>query len=99
MDKKTFGIGVLAITALILLIANLLPQQAAMGGFAISDSRAEYQLIIAHGNAGSDDVYIINRDGKMILFQWDNKNRVLVPSAAKDITTFFGGVAGGGGGK
>jgi hypothetical protein len=78
MDKKTFGIGVLSITAALLLIACLLPATPATAAFAVKDR--DYQLITARSVTGGDVLYVVdNRTGMMAVFTFDNKARVMRP--------------------
>jgi len=87
MDKKTFGIGLLSITALLLLIACLIPAQPAQGAFAVKDR--DYQLIIAQGQ-GSDSIYVVdNRTGLMAVFTYDNRGRVLRPRQVRPVADAF----------
>jgi hypothetical protein len=77
MDKKTYGIGVMSITALLLFVACLLPTpQRADGAFAVKDR--DYQIITAKSSVGGDTVYVVdNRTGMMAVFGYDIKGRVL----------------------
>jgi hypothetical protein len=87
MDKKTFGIGILSITALLLLIACLMPATPAQAAFAVKDR--DYQLIIAQGQ-GSDSIYVVdNRTGLMAVFTYDNRGRVLRPRQVRPVADAF----------
>lgn len=87
MDKKTFGIGVLSITGLLLLIACLMPVKTADAAFAVKDR--DYQLIIAQGQ-GSDSIYVVdNRTGLMAVFTYDNRGRVLRPRQVRPVADAF----------
>lgn len=77
MDKKIYGIGILIVTAVILLIANCLPQPAAHAAESVKDTLSEYQMVTARNIDGGDSLYIINRDGKMAIFQYDPTARAL----------------------
>jgi hypothetical protein len=56
MNKKTFTIGVLSITAAVLLAANLITPHKAMADFAVKDR--VYTAVTAHIAAGGDALYI-----------------------------------------
>ena len=87
MDKKTFGIGVLSITGLLLLVACLLPAKPADAAFAVKDR--DYQLIVAQGQ-GSDNIYVVdNRTGLMAVFVYDNRGRVLRPRQVRPVVDAF----------
>jgi hypothetical protein len=87
MDKKTFGIGVLSITGLLLLIACLMPAKTADAAFAVKDR--DYQIIVAQGQ-GSDAIYVVdNRTGLMAVFAYDNRGRVLRPKQVRPVADAF----------
>lgn len=73
MDKKTFIIGVLAIVAGLLLVANLQPriEPAAQAGFAIKDR--SYQLVAVRATKGGESLYVVdNATGQVAVFIWEN---------------------------
>ena len=87
MDKKTFGIGVLSITGMLLLIACLMPAKPADAAFAVKDR--DYQIIVAQGQ-GSDALYVVdNRTGLMAVFTYDNRGRVLRPRQVRAVADAF----------
>jgi len=87
MDKKTYSIGVLSITAVLLLIACLMPAKSADAAFAVKDR--DYQIIIAQGQ-GSDSIYVVdNRTGLMAVFVYDNRGRVLRPKQVRAVADAF----------
>ncbi len=79
MDKKTFGIGILSLMAVVLIVANYLPlpQPTARADNAVKDTLSEYQMVTAGNTDGGESLYIINRDGQMAIFQYDNNARAL----------------------
>lgn len=88
MDKKTFGIGVLSITAALLLVACLLPARPAEGAFAVKDR--DYQLITSLGQGGGDTLYVVdNRTGLMAVFAYDTRSRVMRPRQVRPIADAF----------
>jgi hypothetical protein len=67
MNKKTFTIGVLSITATILLAANFITPHRAMADFAVKER--VYTAVTAHVAAGGDALYITdNFTGNMGIF-------------------------------
>jgi len=87
MDKKTYSIGVLSITAVLLLIACLMPAKPADAAFAVKDR--DYQIIVAQGQ-GSDSIYVVdNRTGLMAVFANDNRGRVLRPKQVRAVADAF----------
>ncbi len=88
MDKKTFGIGVLSITALLLVIACMLPSRTAEGAFAVKDR--DYQLLTVNNLNGGDTLYVVdNRTGLMAVFSYDNNGRVLRPKQVRPVSLAF----------
>lgn len=73
MDKKTYTIGILAVVAALLLVANLMPKSepTAHGAFSIKDRN--YQLVTARATKGGELLYVIdNLSGKVAVFVWEN---------------------------
>jgi hypothetical protein len=88
MDRKNIGIGVLAITALVLLVACLWQRPAQAADFAVKDR--DFQMVTAPGQDGSDSLYIIdNRTGRLVVFGWDVRAHSLVPLAVRDAMDAF----------
>ena len=79
MDRKSFTIGVMTITATILLVANLVPlPRPAIASETIKDR--DYSVVTARIPTGGDGLYILdNRAGKIAIFQWDNAQRRIRP--------------------
>ena len=72
MNKKTFTIGVLSITAAILLAANIIAPHKASADFAVKER--VYSAVTGHIQQGGDALYITNNfTGNMGVF-------VMVPS-------------------
>jgi hypothetical protein len=70
MNKQILAIGILCVTAVVLLVTAVKP---APGQFAIRDQN--FQLITVPGQQGSSTVYVIdNRVGKMAIFSPDPRN-------------------------
>jgi hypothetical protein len=93
MDKKTFSIGILSLMAVILVVANYLPlpQPSASANSAVKDTLSEYQMVTAHNTDGGESLYVINRDGQMAIFQYDNNTRALRLVATRGIPELMGG--------
>jgi hypothetical protein len=88
MDKKTFGIGILSITAVLLLVACLMPAKPAEGAFAVKDR--DYQLVTSPNQAGGDTVYVVdNRTGLMAVFVYDIRGRVMRPKQVRAVADAF----------
>lgn len=88
MDKKTFGIGILSITGVLLLIACLLPTKPADAAFSVKDR--DYQVITVQSVGGGDTVYVVdNRTGLMAVLAFDNRARVLRPKQVRAVQDAF----------
>jgi hypothetical protein len=89
MDTKTFSIGILSITAVILFVANLIvPQQQAAAQITVKDSG--YSVATSRVQTGGDGLYIVdNGTGLMAVFTWDPASRTVRPRAVKDIGEAF----------
>ncbi|MCS7032362.1 MAG: hypothetical protein NZ561_00020 [Phycisphaerae bacterium] len=79
MDRKSLTIGVLTITATILLVANLIPLPAPAVASQVLKDR-DYSVVTARLPSGGDGLYILdNRTGKIAIFNWDNAQRRIRP--------------------
>lgn len=88
MDKQTFTIGVLSITATLLLVGNFLSTPRAQAEFAVKDR--DYTAVTAHIAAGGDALYITdNRSGNMGVFIYDPGSRDLVLVGGKPVQAAF----------
>ena len=96
MDSKTYGIGILTLTAVALLIANLFAPRQAVGIEAVSND--DMQAVTARYGQGGDAVYLLdNSSGKLAVFTLD-KQAGLRLRAVADVETAFresGNAAGG----
>ena len=59
MDRKTFAIGILTLTAVILFIGQFLPVRTAIANDSIGDR--DYQLVTARTQQGGDALYVFQR--------------------------------------
>src|SRR5580700_8188120 len=58
MDKKIFGIGIMSLTAIVLLVANFMPMQQASALSAIKDR--DYSMVTGQLNGGGEALYLID---------------------------------------
>ena len=89
MDKKSLTIGTLSITALILVIANVLPlTPPAFAEETIKDR--DYQIVTARVQQGGEGLYILDvRSGQVAVFTWDAGTQRLQPRAVRPMADFF----------
>lgn len=97
LDKKTFIIGVLSLSAVLLLVANLLAPRIASATYnTIEDP--DYSLVTATAIQGGDAVYITEkRSGIMAVFVYDPNRRTLVLQDSAPIQNAFAKALGAGG--
>lgn len=88
MDSKSYSIGILLVTAVMLLAAHLMPTQPASAGTAIRDR--DYSLVTAKSVAGGEALYVADaRTGLIAVFTWDAGRRMLEVRDVKPITDAF----------
>jgi hypothetical protein len=88
MDKKTFIIGILSLSAVILLAANYFAPQPAFALQTIRDRN--YALVTATSQNGGDVLYVLdNLSGRIAIFAYDPSKREMVPRAGGDLTAAF----------
>ena len=88
IDKKTFTIGVLSVTALILLAANLMLPQPAAGMVAVKDR--DYTAVTGKTTKGGDALFLTdNRTGMMAVFVFDPNVRSLKALDVQPVSDAF----------
>lgn len=92
MDKKTFSIGILSLTAVLLFVAILIMPPRASANFAVKDR--DYQAVTAAIQANDEALYILdNRSGLMACFSYNPQQRALVLRDLKPIMNAFAAAA------
>jgi hypothetical protein len=92
MDKKTFTIGLLSLTAVLLFIAMLIMPPRASATFAIKDR--DYQAVTATLSANDEALYILdNRSGLMACFSYNPNQKALQLKDLKSVTNAFAAAA------
>ena len=89
MDKKTFTIGILSVTALVLFVANMIaPRTAAYGDEVIKDR--DFQAITARTLKGGDALYLTdNRTGIMAVLAFNPAKKRLDVLDVQEISNAF----------
>jgi len=90
MKKQSFSIGILSLTAVVLLVAQFIPltTNEALGQLAIKDR--DYSMVTARRGPGGQVVYVTdNRTGMMAAVVWDQGN--LTVRAVRSVTDAFAG--------
>lgn len=93
MDRKTYAIGILTVTAVILFIAQFLPLRSATASNTIRDR--DYNVATARVQQGGEGLYIVeNRSGLMAVYTWDVAARNIRLRAVRPVADAFGGATG-----
>ena len=91
MDKKTYTLGILSLTATGLFVANLVMPPRAMADQAMKDR--DYQAVTARYQGNDEGLYVLdNRSGQMALFVYDPNIRGLALKDMRPIMTAFAGL-------
>jgi hypothetical protein len=90
MDKKTFTIGILSITAVIMFIAQFLTNRpAALAADTVRDR--DYQLVTSRLAQGGEALYVVDaRTAMMAVFTWDPTARAVKLRAVRPVEDAFG---------
>jgi hypothetical protein len=97
MDSKTYGIGILSLTAVALLIANLFAPRPAVAIESVSNDQA--QAVTCRSSRGGDALYLLDQSsGKLAVFTVDTRSGLQLMTVV-DVETVFreAGQMGGGG--
>jgi hypothetical protein len=88
MDSKSYSIGILFVTAIVLFVAQFMPVPTATAGTAIRER--DYSLVTAAAVAGGEALYIAdNRTGFIAVFMWDANRRMVDVRDVKPISEAF----------
>jgi hypothetical protein len=90
VDKRTFILGVLSLSAVILVAANILAPHGAVADTAIYNEA--YQLQTGRINGGGEALYVTeNRTGNMAVFVYSPNTKKLEAMDSKPVMAAFGG--------
>jgi hypothetical protein len=96
MDSKTYGIGILTLTATALLIANMFAPARSVGQAVIAND--DMQAVTARSLQGGDALYLLdNSSGKLAVFTVDARKGLQLQTV-QNIEEGFQASGGGGGG-
>jgi hypothetical protein len=91
MNKKTYTVGILSLSAVMLFVANLLFPSSAGASFSMKDR--DFSAVTAHQQQGDDCLYVMdNRSGMMLVFNYDPTHKSLAFRASKSVPDAFGPV-------
>ena len=90
MDRKTFSIAILSLTAAILFVACLFPARSASADFAVKDPATRLQLVTVSSQKGGNVLYLIDPvGGKILVLGWETATKDLRPLASTTLDKVF----------
>ena len=93
VDKKTFAIGVLSLSSVVLVAANMLAPRGVSAADSIKDN--DYQLQTARMQQGGEALYVTdNRSGNMAVFAYNPNRKALEVIAVRPVMDAFAGAGG-----
>jgi hypothetical protein len=87
MDSKSYAIGILFLTAIVLLVAQFLPVQSALADTAVRER--DYSAITTKSTAGGEALYVADNRTGVIVFTWDAGRRGVMVRDARLISDAF----------
>lgn len=88
MDRKTFAIGILSVTAVVLFIAQFVPIRMAVAGEAVKDR--DYIAVTARSIQNDEALYVTdNRSGRLAVFTWDPSSKTVRLRAVRAVADAF----------
>jgi hypothetical protein len=98
IDKKSFALGVLSLTAVMLFVGNLILPETATGNVAVKER--DYTAVTGRTSRGGEALYLTdNRTGLLGVFQFDPGKRAITAVAVKPVSDAFAGRVPAGGGR
>ena len=90
IDKKSFAVGVLSTTAVILFATHLLLPEPAAANVAVKER--DYTAVTGRTTKGGEALYLTdNRTGLLGVFVFDPGKRAITPVAVKPVSDAFAG--------
>lgn len=90
MQNKTFAIGILTLTAVVLGVANyfLTESNPAQAQVAIKDR--DYSVVTSRTQTGADALYVLDsRTGQVAVLVYDSQVQSVVPKKVRNLTDAF----------
>jgi hypothetical protein len=90
MNRQNLGIGILSLTAALLIAAHGFAPSSADANVAVKDR--DYQVVTAKIQTGGDGLYIMdNRTGQIAIFTYDAASRSVRARAVRNVGDAFAG--------
>ena len=97
IDKKSFAVGVLSLTAVILFVGNLMMPEPATASVVVKER--DYTAVTGRTTKGGEALYLTdNRTGLLGVFVFDPGRRAITPVAVQRVSEAFAGRGAAGGG-
>ena len=88
MNRQNFGIGILTLSAALLLAAHWFVPSSATAQVAVKDR--DYQVVTARITSGGDGLYVMdNRTGQIAIFSYDPSSRSMRARAVRNVADAF----------
>jgi len=89
LDKKTFAIGVLSLSAIVLIVANILAPRTASATYETTHDN-DYSICTSTAPGGGDAIWITEkRSGGIAVFVYNPAQKTLQPMDSQLIQTVF----------
>src|SRR5688500_3953041 len=93
IDKKSFAVGVLSLTAVVLFVGNLMLPESATAAVAIKER--DYTAVTGRTTKGGEALYLTdNRTGLLGVFVFDPGKRAITAVTVKPVADAFAGRGG-----
>ncbi len=87
-DKKMFAIGILSLTAAVLLVGNYFAPEHAVATTTIKDR--DFSMVTATVQTGGESLYVLdNRSGRVAVYAYDPSGRVIRPRGIGEMANLF----------
>jgi hypothetical protein len=87
-DKKTFWIGILSLTATLLLMGNYFAPQPVLATTSVKDR--DFSMVTANTQTGGESLYVLdNRSGRIAVYSYDPSSHQLRTRGAGAMTNLF----------
>ncbi len=88
MDRRNFYIGILSVSATVLLLANYFTAQPAQALVTIKDR--DFSMVTGSSQAGGDTLYVMdNRSGRVAIFSYSPAAHALALKKVGDMPNAF----------
>ncbi len=88
MEKKSFLIGILSLSAAVLMVANYFAPTQADASLTVKDR--DFSMVTARTQQGGEALYVLdNRSGKVAVYSYDPSSKIVRPFGSGDMANLF----------